>query len=238
MATKLHVAGLASIVDGRSRPFRLLTHRHKCLSTNFTTSAFVVILHVVGLTIFAFAFATCSDAPTSAPIVPTSAAIETITVSNFPLALNNIWVYQSTRYEAVPVTEMITATSTITETVVDTETSASYFAAKIRRDVSTETLVFVSKSRQGESLRPAESSEYWLVAMGNQLYHQESNVGHPNLGDRDSREFVFPLKPRDRWYLYEAKDPHSPSGAGGIIRQVVQVDTRRVPAGQFDHCLL
>ncbi len=196
-------------------------------------------LHIIWRTIVTLILlAACNDVPISVPVVPTSAATEMVTPSVFPLALNNTWVYQSTRYEAVPITEMITATSTITETVVDIETSASYFAAKIRRDVSAETPVVVPKSRQGESLRPAESSEYWLVVMGNQLYHQAENLGHPNLDNRNSRELVFPLKPGDQWYLYEAKDPHSPGGVSGIIRQVLQVGTRQVPAGHFDNCLL
>lgn len=171
---------------------------------------------------------------------PTSTSLSSNGVPSdyYPLGLGNVWVYQDTRYDALPITEYITATHIITETVVDIHHAPSFFAAKIRRDESGETPLFVAPSRHGEVQRPPASTEYWLVLMGNQLFRQEKNVGRPDLRKSDSRELVSPLQAGAQWYLYEAKDPTAPDGVGGVLRRAVEENTVQVPAGRFDNCFM
>ena len=111
--------------------------------------------------------------------------------TEYPLALGDTWVYQGTRYEAIPITEFITTTLVITETVVDVQRTSAYFAAKIHKDESAETPVFVAESRAGEPLRPAASSEYWFVVMGNQIFRQEGTSVNRTWVRRTADSFCF-----------------------------------------------
>lgn len=155
---------------------------------------------------------------------------------DFPLALNNTWVYQVTWHEQVPTTEIMTTTRTLTETVVEVKNTSSYFAAKIREDQSAEMPVVIPKSTQSEPLRPAESYEYWLVVNGNRLYRQERNLDLTQL-DTALLEFVFPLQLGAKWYLSDEKAKLNPTYADDwMLRKVTQVDTVVVPAGRFNNC--
>ncbi len=244
------IAGLALILLAAL----VLTAVGGCAGANAMPLPTAMVQNVAPMpTVAELATPTNTDVPAPAPVTVTSPVIgsdfqttdgsRTPTIDptlnlqrEFPLALSNTWVYQSTRYEAVPITEFITTTHVITETVVEVKSTYSYFAAKIHRDESAETPVFIAKSRQGEPLRPATSTEYWLVVMGNQIFRQEGNLGQPNLGKTDSRELLFPLRPGNQWYLYEAKDPGVPGGVSGLFRQVLKAGTVEVPAGSFDNC--
>jgi hypothetical protein len=174
---------------------------------------------------------------------PTGAASSTIVSTaapgletDYPLALNDTWVYESTRYEGFNPQEIITATQIITETVVEVKSEASYFAAKIDRETSADTPVFVPRGLES-LLRPPESSAYWLVVQGNRIYRQEGGPDLSNFGGTDSLEFVLPLKPGAVWNLFPPSLQSQPSGSGGIARQVSRTGTVQVPAGRFDGCL-
>lgn len=160
--------------------------------------------------------------------------------SDFPLAVDNTWIFQATRFEGVPTTEIITTTLLITETVVEVKSTTSYFAAKIHRNESAEEPVGnVPPSWQGVPLRAATSSDYWFVVRGNRLYRQENDPNLNNLNDTATLELVFPLKIGEAWYLSDEKAKVYPNlDNEGMLRRVLKVDTIAVPAGTFNHCFL
>jgi hypothetical protein len=155
----------------------------------------------------------------------------------FPLALNNTWVFQFTRYEGVPITEIITTTLVVTETVVEVKNISSYLVAKIHREESAEIPVGdVPPSWQGVPLRPATSSDYWLVVSGNRMYRQERELDLSSLSTA-LLEFVFPLELGEKWYQSDEKAKLYPTYADGwMLRKVTKVGTVVVPAGEFDNC--
>jgi hypothetical protein len=180
-------------------------------------------VYIYCLIVLALVSASCAvSKPTPIPPLPSSE-------TDFPLALGNTWVFQATRYEGVPITEIITTTLVITETVVEVKSTSSYFIAQIHREESAEMPVGnVPPSWQGVPLRPATSSEYWLVVSGNRVYRQERNLDPSTLYDTAELELVFPLQVGEKWNLFD----------GGILRKVVKVDTVAVPAGRFNNCFL
>ncbi|MDD3829221.1 MAG: hypothetical protein PHY79_24890, partial [Anaerolineae bacterium] len=156
---------------------------------------------------------------------------------DFPLELNNTWVFQLTRYEGVPIDEIVTTTLIVTKTVVEVNNTSSYLMAKIHQEESAEIPVGeVPPSWQGVPLRPATSSEYWLVVSGNRMYRQERNLDLPSLSTA-LLEFVFPVKLGNKWYRSEEKAELNPTYADDwMLREVTKVGTVVVPAGEFNSC--
>lgn len=175
------------------------------------------------------------DPTTTAP--PTSAPLSNPEI-DYPLALGNTWVFQSTRYQGYPISEPVTAMLVITETVVDVENASPYFIAKIHQDRSAEAPFIVPDGRQSE-LRPAESGDYWLVLEENRLLYRQENKHDLSKLEEALVKFVFPLKVGDRWPLTENQTKMLPSGVKpGMTRQVVKRGTVVVPAGRFADCAL
>lgn len=167
---------------------------------------------------------------------PTS-ALNLDALDLLPVAVNTMWVYRATRYEAVAITEMITATHIITETVVDMQRSASYMAAQIHREESAETPVYIAPNRRGEPLQPAQSSDYWLVVMGNRVYRQRDPFDLKTLDETGELFLTLPLVPGARWYNNVAMaklNPHFETDS--MLWQVTQVGRVVIPAGEFDPC--
>lgn len=160
---------------------------------------------------------TATASPTAPPLP--SAQVE------FPLALNNTWVFHVTRYEGVPITEILATTLVITETVFEVKNTSSFFIATIHREESAEIGMVVPPSWQGVPLRPATSSDYWLVVSGNRIYRQENKLDLSKLGEA-LLKFVFPLQVGAKWYQAD----------NALPRLVTKVDTVIVPAGQFKNC--
>ncbi len=154
--------------------------------------------------------------------------------AGYPLALNNTWVYRSTRYEGFN-SAIMTTTSTITETVVDVKTDPAYVAAKIRQDTSAE--IPIAGPSDLQNLRPASTSQYWLVRADRRLYRQDANLDLSNPDSRDSLELTFPLQAMAQWVWLPAKLPTDPD-TSGVLRQVLTVGKVQVPAGRFDSCFL
>jgi len=188
-----------------------------------------------GPTLAAATLATPTPEPIAAasPTAPPSPGPEI----DFPLALDNTWVFQFTRYEGVPITEIITTTRVVTETVVEVKNISSYLVAKIHREESAEIPVGdVPPSWQGVPLRPATSSEYWLVVSGNRMYRQERNLDLSSLNTA-LLEFVFPLELGEKWYQSDEVAKLNPTYAEGwMLRKVTKVGTVVVPAGHFNNC--
>lgn len=188
-----------------------------------------------GPTLAAATSATSTPEPiaTASPTVPPSPSAEI----DFPLALNNTWVFQLTRYEGVPITEIITTTRVVTETVIEVKNISSYLVAKIHREESAEVPVGdVPPSWQGVPLRPATSSDYWLVVSGNRMYRQERELDLSSLSTA-LLEFVFPIKLGEKWYRSDEKARLNPTCADDwMLRKVTKVGIVVVPAGEFNDC--
>jgi predicted small secreted protein len=169
----------------------------------------------------------------ASPVPPPSPGPEI----TFPLALGNTWVYQFTRYEGAPTTEIITTTRIITETVVEVKDVSSYLVAKVHQEKSAEVPVGeVPPSWKGAPLEPATSTYYWLVVSGNRMYRQEGNLDLSNLSTA-LVEFVFPVKLGEKWYRSDEKARLNPTYADDwMLRKVTKVGTVVVPAGEFNDC--
>ncbi|MCL5952419.1 MAG: hypothetical protein M1132_11995 [Chloroflexi bacterium] len=155
----------------------------------------------------------------------------------YPLALGNTWVYASTRYDGFNPSDIMTATQTITETVVEIKNDPSFIAAKIRQETSADVPVSVPKGME-DMLRPASTVEYWLVAQGGRIYRQQKpNPDLMNLQDPDSLELVFPLQQGDTWNWLPARLPFE-SQTDGIRRQVLRTGPVFLPSAHFDNCAL
>ncbi len=181
--------------------------------------------------------------PTSPTAVPSFTASATQTtaptlrpLADYPLALGDTWVYESTRYEGFNPHDIMTATQIITETVVGIKNDPSFLATKIRQETSADLPISVPKDWE-DMLRLASTVEYWLVVQDNRIYRQERNPDPTNLRDPDSLELVFPVQLGDQWNWLPARLPIEPQ-TGGIARQVVTTGTTIVPAGKFDQCFL
>lgn len=182
-------------------------------------------------------------APTSTePAIPTEPAAPIAASTSlpspeaeYPLSMNNTWVYESTRYEGFNAQQIMTATETITETVVEVKNDPSYFAAKIDRETGADIAVSVPQGMES-MLRPADSAEYWLVFKDNRLYRQEGSPDLSNLAGGDTLEFLLPLKTSAKWILEPARLPTDPDQSSGISREALKTGTVRVPAGTFDGC--
>ncbi len=172
---------------------------------------------------------------TASPPAPPSPGPEI----TFPLALNDTWVFQVTWHEGVPIdgiVTMITTTWALTETVVNVKSVSSDFVAQIHQEKSVEMPVAVPESMRGIPLRPAASSDEWLVVSGNRLYRQEKKLDLPHLSTA-LLEFVFPLEPGEKWYLSDEKAKLYPTYADEwMLRKVTKVGAVVVPAGHFDNC--
>ncbi|HZQ07869.1 MAG TPA: hypothetical protein VFD70_14895 [Anaerolineae bacterium] len=179
-----------------------------------------------------------STAPLSIPVPASSpAAAPTpadLSQNIFPLALNNMWVYQVTRYDGFNPRDILTATLVMTETVTEIKTDTNFFAAKIRHEESADVPIYVPPNMQN-MLQPGSASEYWLIAQGNRIYREEETPDLARMTDRDSLEFVFPLAANEQWVWLPARLP-TDSNPDGVMRDVLKVGTVQVPAGRFDNC--
>lgn len=177
--------------------------------------------------------------PTAEPTVSSSPTLHSVIspASDLPLAVNNAWVFQTTRYEGVPITEIMSSTLVISETVVEVKSISPYLIATIRREEGVETPIVVPPSKHNEPPRPATSSIYWLVVSENRIYRQEKNLDLPSLGSTASLALVTPLNVGDKWYLSDEKAKLYPNlDNEGMLRRVSRVGSVTVPAGKFENC--
>ncbi len=148
----------------------------------------------------------------------------------FPLNVGNSWVYRVTRYEGPNESNIMTATFTLTDTVVSVETKNGFYVANIQSEHSAESLVSVRGSYPvTDSLQPAHSETYWLIAEGNRIIRQD----RLNLADLPAGgaivELAFAMQLSSRWSMYY------PPGAP-VNRQVTTQGALTVPAGTFANC--
>jgi hypothetical protein len=193
--------------------------------------------------------------PTSTPILPTKTFTPKPTppispLSDFPLNLGNTWVYSYTDYSTndsqkdkdVRNDQIITATSLITETVVNTQLHGGYFVAEI---VKNKVLVTLSvdlnelddwHTTNWDGVKSGAET-YWYVITGTHVYRQEKEL---DLTDVESSwlEYMFPLE-NNRWYpdgSQREEFPDFDTGPNSGSRLAGGPIEKQLPVGKLKNC--
>jgi hypothetical protein len=186
------------------------------------------------LAVLSLAGVACANIVPTPTITPTSKL--PVWEKDYPLAVGNRWIFQATRYDSVPITEIVTTAFVITETVVQVQNEPPYYAAKIQRQASAQVPIYVSPGMAEVALNPAVMDEYWLIASGKRIYRQEK-LDLANLGNDATIELVFPLQAGDAWYETEAMLKLYPDKKNlSMLNRVSRVDKINTPVGSFSNC--
>ena len=153
----------------------------------------------------------------------------------FPVTKGTRWIYSYSPYQATLAdpTQTMTATFIVTETVITTEISGAYFAAKVERtgkqlvgnpqewttqtaNLFNDSLVVISGTQVFESAQPANLSEIlnkgWLI-------------------------YNFPLAVGKSWCPYKQSAMPKPMNCEAFGKVTVrQRANYTVPAGHFENC--
>ena len=147
-----------------------------------------------------------------------------------PLSVGNSWAYRVTRYDGFNPNDIMTATFTMTDTMISVEVKDGFFVATVQSERSAETLVEVRGNYpMTDSLQPAITETYWLIVDGNRVLRQDDKLNLSDLQSRVLVEFVFPISLNSQWAMYNAKD-------APLNRDVTKVGSITVPAGTFTDC--
>jgi len=147
--------------------------------------------------------------------------------SDYPLERGNTWIYESSNYE-VQATGRLTATYTITETVVDATNQGLYWISQIHHEEQLES------SSPGWSQPPRLTSDFWYLLKDNHLYRQVYQFNVNDIGSL-RLDYVFPLTKGAGWCPAEIIPLERCVNSG--MRQVSEASSRIEPAGRFNACL-
>ncbi len=189
---------------------------------------------------------------TSTPIPPTPTPTPPISpISDFPLNLGNTWIYSYAAYSTndsqndndIRDDQIITATSLITETVVNTRLHGDYFVAKI---VKSKTVITLSvdtdeldhwHSHNWYGVKSGEET-YWYVITGTHVYRQQKELDLTTV-ESSWLEYVFPLEERMGWYpdsWQRDEFPDIDTGPSSGIRVAYGPVKKQIPGGEFENC--
>jgi hypothetical protein len=191
---------------------------------------------------------------TSIPIPPTKIPTPKPTppispLPDFPLNLGNTWVYSYTDYSTnykdesdISTGQIITATSLITETVVETQLHDGYFIAEIAKNKTLVTLsVDLNELDHWHTLNwdgiKSGAETYWYVITGTHVYRQQEELDITNV-ESSWLEYVFPLE-KNRWYpdsWQREEFPDIDTGPSSGIRLTSGPIEKHLPAGKFKNC--
>lgn len=172
------------------------------------------------------------------PRIANTPSLQSRTVSasyrnEYPLALENQWVYEVSRYSEISTNVIITTSATLTDTIVGMDSTPSYLAVQFNRE---EKLLTSNKENKDVPSNTEAVSEYWLVFIGNKVYRQE---GHFNIETMREAliQFTFPLEIGTSWYLSDEQERASPISDKKLLPQRVDEDAQIVTqAGKFENC--
>jgi len=182
-----------------------------------------------------------TSSPTALPVKAPTQGTPSLSspLSNFPLNLGNSWVYSSTHYDAYE-TERITATYTITETVVDTQIDNAYYIVQMLRDntVVTSSVNLAELEQTDLYLDGTGGTEtYWYIINGTDIYLQQNEL---NLETVESSwlEYTLPISENSAWYPdpYQRNTFSVESGPISGLRLARGPTQKSVPAGEFENC--
>jgi hypothetical protein len=147
-----------------------------------------------------------------------------------PLRVGNSWTYKVTRYEGFNSDDMMTVSSTMTDSVSHFETNGDFLVATIQSVRSAEVLVdLLGNYPVTNSLQPTSTVTYWLIVDGNRVLRQDDKL---NLSDIQSQvlvEYVFPINLDSQWSISNAKD-------APLNQKITKAGSITVPAGTFTGC--
>ncbi len=147
-----------------------------------------------------------------------------------PLSVGNSWVYRVTRYDGFNPNDIMTATFTMTDTITNVEIKDGFFVATVQSDHTAETLVEVQGNYPvTDSLQPAITETYWLIADGNRVLQQDDKLNLSDLQSQVLVQFVFPISLNSQWSMYNVKD-------APLNRKVTKIGSITVPVGTFTDC--
>lgn len=147
-----------------------------------------------------------------------------------PLSVGSFWTYKVTRYDGFNSYDIMTVTSTMTDSVTQFEINGDYFIAKVQSVQSAEVLVDIRGNYPAtDSLQPATTKTYWLIVDGNRILRQDNKLNLSDLQSQVLVEFVFPINLDSQWSMDNAKD-------APLNRKVTQAGPITVPAGTFTDC--
>jgi len=147
-----------------------------------------------------------------------------------PLRVGNSWTYKVTRYEGFNSDDMMTVSSTMTDSVSHFETNGDFLVATIQSVRSAEVLVdLLGNYPVTNSLQPATTKIYWLIVDGNRVLRQDDKLNLSDLQSRVLVEFVFPINLDSQWSISNAKD-------APLNQKVTKAGSITVPAGTFTGC--
>lgn len=217
----------------------------------------ILVLILVGCgansspTLTPFAVPSPSPVSVSAPTraAPTASPASTLTNDDllriFPLKEGARWVYRQDAYETIPndalpqrADRTITATVLITDTVVETQTHAQYYAARVVRETTivTTSLPLEALGEDGKAyFASTEPDVKWYVFDSDRIHI----ATEPLLWEAIDQSFLayrLPLKTGACWYpnLGQDCDPNEPLAPES--RGVQRAPRQRLPAGDFDIC--
>ncbi|MEA3397050.1 MAG: hypothetical protein U9R05_06275 [Chloroflexota bacterium] len=199
---------------------------------------FARLINIVLMSSLCFVALSCGLIDFSAsPRDTDSLSISKSGLDEFPMAVGTMWVYSYIPYAPLSsdLTQIITATYLMTETVVETEVLPSYSAMKIRRDTS-----LISSTPLTLTNLPAE--EFWYVISGTLVFEQGQL---PELAafdpDYSRLAYDLPLVVGKQWcpIRLDLKNPDNPGDvhceANGM-RTVIERMSYRTPLGEFEDC--
>jgi len=147
-----------------------------------------------------------------------------------PLRVGNSWTYKVTRYEGFNSDDMMTASSTMTDSVTYFETNGDFLVATIQSVRSAEVLVeLLGNYPATNSLQPASTTTYWLIVDGNHLLRQDDKLNLSDLQSQVLVEYVFPINLDSLWSMSNAKD-------APLNQKVTKAGSITVPTGTFTGC--
>jgi hypothetical protein len=204
----------------------------------------------VGLGLLVFVLAACgaqgSAGFSEATNSPASAdglgqSVEYQREVDFPLSVGNTWVYSGAFYQGFNPSTILTATYTVTETVVDVLHSElrPYTVFQIARYEEIESCPEEWRDLTEnwcDQLASEEPDYYWYVVDDRTIYRQQRLEVY-RLPEQGIRELVFPLSEGAQWYLTAAMaEAHPNFEVDSMLRKVEQEGLRDVPAKEFEEC--
>lgn len=198
---------------------------------------------------------TATPKPTRTISVPTALPKPTATLAAnesalqvFPLKNGAQWIYREVAYETIPndvlpqlTNRQITATLLITDTVMETQTHAAYYAAKVVRERElVSATIDIAELGDYRDLLFANNmpSSKWYIFADDKIYSQIDNLDWNSL-ETSTLELQSPIAEGTRWYP-EAQ-PRAQFTVDQMIpglRAIEPAPLLQFPIGELRDCLV
>ena len=147
--------------------------------------------------------------PTARPSPTATLTAQANAQQIFPLTRGAQWVYQEVAYDTIPndvlperLNRQITATLLVTDTVMETQTRAPYYAARVvrARAIVSTTVALAELGEYGEIIFADNApATKWYIFAGDKIYSQSETLDW-NSVETAPLELQLPLAQGARWY--------------------------------------